>query len=116
MKSREVVQQHIEISVSNEELCRGHLVLINFQNPIRRQVQANQLESLDSLLSIKKLNKEMLLEKQCFKQFHALLKACGGKDEIVAVSAYRTKKEQSQIYQDCLIEQARIYFQIRSLA
>lgn len=73
MKSREVVQKHIEISVSNEELFQGHLVLINDQNPIRRQVQVHQLESLDSLPSIKKLNNEMLLEKQCFKQFHALL-------------------------------------------
>lgn len=76
MKSREVVPKHIEIIVSNEELFQGHLVLINDQNPIKRQVQVHELESLeslDSLPSIKKLNKQMLLEKQCFKQFHALL-------------------------------------------
>lgn len=30
-------------------------------------------------------------------------------DEIVAVSAYRTKEDQSQIYQDCLIEQGPEY-------
>ncbi|WP_315795835.1 D-alanyl-D-alanine carboxypeptidase family protein [Paenibacillus sp. BIC5C1] len=109
MKSRGVVQEPIETSVSNEELFQGYLVLINDQNPIRRQVQVHQLESLDSLPSIKKLNKEMLLEKQCFNQFHALLKACGGTDEIVAVSAYRTKEDQVQIYQDCLIEQGSEY-------
>ncbi|NJJ40427.1 D-alanyl-D-alanine carboxypeptidase family protein [Paenibacillus apii] len=109
MKPSEVEQKHFEIRASNEEIFKGHLVLINYQNPIRRPVHTNQLASLDILPSIKQLSEGMLLEKYCLDRFHSLLEACGGIDKIIAVSAYRTKEDQSQIYKDSLIERGSEY-------
>lgn len=107
MNASQIKQAHYSIQVSNDERFKGHLVLVNQQHPVRKK--AEQLITVDAFPSIKQIDKGMKLEKTCLEQLHLLLQACGGIDDIVAVSGYRTKKEQTQIYNDSLIERGAAY-------
>lgn len=97
------------IQVSRTEIYEGHLVLVNQTNPIKQPLPLDKLIPLKSNSDIRVLEEGMLLEKTCFQQFIALLSACQGMDEIVAVSAFRTREEQDHIYTTSLVENGAEY-------
>lgn len=90
-------------------MYEGPLVLINRENPIRKPLPPHKLLALSSNEKIRELHDGMLLEKTCLKHLLSLLEACQGMEEIVAVSGYRTKEEQIQIYADSLLENGPEY-------
>ncbi|CAM3437054.1 D-alanyl-D-alanine carboxypeptidase family protein [Paenibacillus lupini] len=97
------------IQAANSEIHQGHLVLINRENPIRQTISNSRLLPLSSIPSIHTLRDGMLLERTCLRQLANLLEACHGINEIIAVSGYRTKLEQEQIYASSLVDNGADY-------
>jgi len=101
--------KHSTVQVSRAEIYEGHLVLVNQTTPIKQPLPLDKLMPLSSNPDIRVLEKGMLLEKTCLQQFIALLSACQGMNEIVAVSAFRTREEQEHIYATSLVENGAEY-------
>lgn len=97
------------IQAANSEIHQGNLVLINRENPIRQSISSSRLLPLSSIPSIHTLRDGMLLEQTCLRQLADLLEACQGINDIIAVSGYRTKWEQEQIYASTLAERGAEY-------
>jgi D-alanyl-D-alanine dipeptidase/carboxypeptidase len=97
------------IQAANSEMHQGDLVLINRENPIRQTISNSRLLPLSSIPSIHTLRDGMLLERTCLRQLASLLEACHGINDIIAVSGYRTKLEQEQIYASSLADNGADY-------
>lgn len=97
------------IQAANSEIHQGHLVLINRENPIRHTISSCRLVPLSSIPSIHTLRDDMLLERTCLRQLADLLEACEGINDIIAVSGYRTKLEQENIYASSLADNGAEY-------
>lgn len=97
------------VKVRRSDIYEGHLVLVNRANPIRKVIPSDNLQPLSTNPNLKELQDGMLLEKSCFQQFIALLVACQGMEDIMAVSGYRSKEEQSNIYESSLVENGAEY-------
>jgi D-alanyl-D-alanine dipeptidase/carboxypeptidase len=97
------------IQPANSEMHQGDLVLINRENPIRQTISNSRLLPLSSIPSIHTLRDGMLLERTCLRQLVRLLEACHGINDIIAVSGYRTKLEQEQIYASSLADNGADY-------
>ncbi|RUS42236.1 D-alanyl-D-alanine carboxypeptidase family protein [Cohnella sp. AR92] len=95
--------------MAHSEIHQGHLVLINREHPIRQTISADRLLSLSSIPAIHTLHDGMLLEGTCLRQLASLLEASRGLNEIVAVSGYRTKFEQEEIYRSSLADNGAEY-------
>ncbi|MCM3749223.1 D-alanyl-D-alanine carboxypeptidase family protein [Paenibacillus pasadenensis] len=98
-----------EIHLSRADIHKGHLILINQTNGMKDSPASEELGALSQHAGIKQWSEGMQLEESCLRQFTALLKASGGIDEVVAVSAYRTQQEQEQIYAGSLAENGPEY-------
>lgn len=97
------------VKAANSGVHQGHLVLINRDNPVRRTISANRLMPLSSIPAIHTLKEGMLLERTCLRQLADLLEASHGINDIVAVSGYRTRREQEQIYASTTAERGAEY-------
>ncbi|SFT13163.1 D-alanyl-D-alanine carboxypeptidase family protein [Paenibacillus sp. BC26] len=97
------------IQVANAEIHQGHLVLINREHPIRQEVSTDRLLPLSSFPAIHTLSENMLLDRTCLQHLADLLEACEGINDIIAVSGYRTRMEQEQIYESSLAENGAEY-------
>lgn len=97
------------VTVANSGIHQGHLVLINQDHPIRQTISANRLMPLSAIPDIHTLKDGMLLERTTLRQLAELLAACGGIDDIVAVSGYRTRQEQEEIYASTIAERGAEY-------
>ncbi|WP_169081517.1 D-alanyl-D-alanine carboxypeptidase family protein [Paenibacillus sp. PL91] len=97
------------IQVSQAEIYEGHLVLINGDNPIKRPIKEDKLLPISSNEDINELHDGMSMEKTGLQQLSALLAASEALEEVVVVSAYRTKEEQEHIYATSLVENGPVY-------
>ncbi|MGO4544713.1 D-alanyl-D-alanine carboxypeptidase family protein [Paenibacillus sp. 2TAB23] len=101
--------KHAAVQASRSEIYEGPLVLVNRSNPIQQPLSPDKLQPLSIYPLLNELQDGMLLEKSCLQQLVALLEACEGIDDIVAVSGYRSKDEQEQIYASSLLENGPEY-------
>jgi D-alanyl-D-alanine dipeptidase/carboxypeptidase len=100
---------HTAVQVSQAEVYVGHLVLINGDNPIKQPIKEDKLLPISSNEDIQELHDGMFMEKTSLQQLSALLAASEALEEVVVVSAYRTKEEQEDIYATSLIENGPVY-------
>ncbi|SFB10124.1 D-alanyl-D-alanine dipeptidase/carboxypeptidase [Cohnella sp. OV330] len=96
------VRNHHLIRVDVAAVREGHLILVNRQHPVREPVPADKLADLDAYPAMRALAPGMLLETTALARLSELLAACRGTADIVAVSAYRTAAEQTEIYESSL--------------
>lgn len=97
------------IQAAHSGIHKGHLVLINRDHPIQQTVASDSLMPLSSFPAIHTLRDGMLLEQTCLRHLADLLEACHGINDIVAVSGYRTKFEQEEIYESSLADNGAEY-------
>ncbi|REE88537.1 D-alanyl-D-alanine dipeptidase/carboxypeptidase [Paenibacillus taihuensis] len=97
------------IQAANFGIHQGHLVLINPGNPIQQTISPDRLIPLCSIPAIHTMKEDILLEQTCLGHLTALLEASQGIDHIIAVSGYRSKQDQEQIYNDSLAENGADY-------
>ncbi|MBP3964573.1 D-alanyl-D-alanine carboxypeptidase family protein [Paenibacillus lignilyticus] len=97
------------VQAAYSEIHQGHLVLINREHPIRQEVSTDRLLPLSSFPAIHTLSENMLLDRTCLRHLADLLEACEGINDIIAVSGYRTRMEQEQIYESSLAENGAAY-------
>lgn len=83
--------------------------MINREHPIGQPIAPDFLVPLSSVPAIHALSDGILLERTSLRQLAALLEACQGMNEIIAVSGYRTKSEQERIYASSLAEHGAEY-------
>ncbi|ACT04219.1 peptidase M15B and M15C DD-carboxypeptidase VanY/endolysin [Paenibacillus sp. JDR-2] len=83
--------------------------MINRENPIRQIPSSDRLAPIRSIPAIHTLKDGMRLERTCLRQLAELLAASQGMDDIIAVSGYRTKHDQEQIYSSSLADNGADY-------
>lgn len=86
-----------QISVNSSAIYSGNLVLVNQDYPIYKE-PGNQ--DLDHVFG----KKEITLLKEPSKALEQLIKDTGMEEEVVAISGYRTRQEQTSIYNGSLKE------------
>lgn len=101
--------KHRMVQVGAEAVYEGHLILVNRDNPVRSPLPADKLSDLRNYPAIRERNPGMRLEKTALRRLDDLLMACRGAQEIVAVSGYRTRAEQAEIYDASLRENGPAY-------
>lgn len=99
------------ITVKNEKIYTGNLILVNRKNPIKftekftRGVNTgheyNRLAQVSPALNG---DKNVLLVEKAAGMLRASLDSIGCTDEIIAVSGYRSMQEQTDIYRQSLID------------
>lgn len=97
------------IQAANSEIHQGHLILINRDNPIGQTIASGSLMPLSLIPAIHTPRDGMLLERTCLRHLADLLEACHGINDIIAVSGYRTKLEQEEIYESSLADNGAEY-------
>lgn len=92
-----------EIRLELSHMYRGHLLLVNGSHPIMEPQDAANLVPLDRKYAAShSYEPNLSLEKTCYEQLQALLKACRATDRIAVVSGYRSREAQAQIYETSL--------------
>lgn len=89
-----------KITVTNQDIYRGNLVLVNQHHVIN----VDETELNRELSPVLAKHQDVLLQKHCAFKLRHLLNACGGINKIVPVSGYRSKAEQQQIYATSWVE------------
>lgn len=84
------------IKITKDNIVKGNLILINKDNLLRPL-------NID-LVSFNNNYKEIKLERIVNEHLQQALKEINSNDEIVPVSGYRTLEEQTEIYNQCLID------------
>lgn len=91
------------IHLERGHIYRGHLLLVNSSHPIMVPQDAADLVLVDRMYAAShSYEPDLSLEKTCFEQLQALLKACRATDRIAVVSGYRSREAQAQIYETSL--------------
>lgn len=87
----------LKVTLGKRKLYNGNLILVNEDNPIKREFIRGNLEApfLD--------NKDILINKKVSDILREVLTTIDGYEEIVPVSGYRTLDEQINIYNTSLI-------------
>jgi len=101
--------KHTAVQVSRAEMYEGHLVLVNQANPIKQSISLDKLIPLRTIPDIRLLEEGLLLEKTCLQHFNILLNESQAMNDIIAVSAYRSREEQEQIYETSRVENGDEY-------
>ncbi|KAB1439760.1 M15 family metallopeptidase [Candidatus Galacturonibacter soehngenii] len=83
------------ILVNNQMIHTGHLILVNRAHPIKAE------PSKEELCKVMKI-KDMLLQKEAANALQDLIEAVNMEKMIEAVSGYRTRFEQEEIYSSSL--------------
>lgn len=89
------------ITLSKEAVHSGSLILVNSSCPCREDARELSLASVDEK------NPAAILERQSARLLDKLIDEVGARDKILAVSGWRSKKEQTKIYEDSLAENGR---------
>ncbi|RJX36888.1 D-alanyl-D-alanine carboxypeptidase family protein [Paenibacillus pinisoli] len=88
------------LQLDREEVHRGHLLLVNADNPVRTARAC--LSPVTSAGHVYALESAIELEEVCMRHLAALLAAAEASDDIVVVSGYRSQEEQRAIYEGSL--------------
>lgn len=91
------------ITLSKEAVHSGSLILVNSRYPCHESAGEN------SLVPVDEKNPAALLERQSARLLDKLIDEVGGRDKILAVSGWRSKKEQAKIYDDSLAGNGRLF-------
>ncbi|WGV60741.1 M15 family metallopeptidase [Brevibacillus brevis] len=103
-----MTQPHVfTVTLNSDNLHHGHLILVNRQYPIRWQTDDGIL--LNRMRLIDGAHNNMMLENTAAKMFAELLKACNAENAIVPVSGFRSKAEQTDIYDQSLLENGQVF-------
>lgn len=94
-----------QIKLTEDMVYTGSLILVTPDLPFRGKVDG------ESLTPVFKIRPEILLEERAAGYLRMALAEIRCKDEILAVSGFRTHKEQEQIWQDTLEERGRAFAQ-----
>ncbi|WP_223829730.1 D-alanyl-D-alanine carboxypeptidase family protein [Paenibacillus arenilitoris] len=97
------------ITVGQEAVHAGYLVLINGDHPVREDAGADRLRPIGVHGSLRGRQEGIRLEQTCLGQLAALLEASGGEKDIVIVSGFRSRTEQAVIYRQSLAENGKAY-------
>ncbi|UHA76179.1 D-alanyl-D-alanine carboxypeptidase family protein [Paenibacillus sp. 481] len=97
----------LELRLDQADVHQGHLILVNYEHPIRSSEQF--VVSVNHLPILETEQQNIFLEKTCAYQLAALLSACQVRDEIVVVSGYRSRKEQQELYTTSLRDNGPIF-------
>lgn len=86
-----------QITINSDSIYKGNLVLVNQAHPIYKEPHKQDLEHLFG-------KKEITLLKEPSNVLEQLIKDTDMEEEVAAISGYRTKEEQTSIYNDSLQE------------
>ena len=86
------------LELSPNAIYSGSLILVNSKNPCREA--ASKL----SLVPVDEKNPTALMERQSARLLYRLIEEVGVRNQIVAVSGWRSKSEQTHIYEDSIAE------------
>ncbi|MCR8845161.1 D-alanyl-D-alanine carboxypeptidase family protein [Paenibacillus sp. SC116] len=98
-----------EILLEQAAIQRGHLILVNRDHPVKLTEQELDLQPVHHTQGFELDQWEMFLDRACLQQLAALLDACQGMNDIIAVSGYRSKEEQRKIYESTLLERGSLF-------
>lgn len=93
------------ITLSKNAVFNGSLILVNSQYPFRDGTCDITFVPVDEK------NHSVLMERQSARLLDKLIDELGACDEIIAVSGWRSKVEQTKIYEDSLVENGREFTQ-----
>lgn len=85
------------IALTKKELYNGNLILVNERFPLSSLIE-------NELIATDKQNKGILMAAEAVSFLLSIFRVMNCMEEIVPVSGYRSKKEQTQIYMDSLNE------------
>lgn len=97
-----------KITFTKENTYSGSLILVTPKLPLGGIVDEAGLQPI-SLKSGVSNQPDILLKKQAAEALQALLSDIGGKDEIAAVSGFRTQREQEKIWEASMEENGEIF-------
>ncbi|MBP8640309.1 MAG: M15 family metallopeptidase [Oscillospiraceae bacterium] len=91
------------LELPEKAVYRGSLILVNSNNPCRED------EDELSLIAVDEKNPAALMERQSARLLYRLIEEAEIRDQIVAVSGWRSKAEQTQLYKDSIAENGRVF-------
>jgi len=91
------------LELSRNAIYSGSLILVNSKNPCGEAV------SELSLVPVDEKNPTALMERQSARLLYRLIEEVGVREQILAVSGWRSKSEQTQIFEDSLAENGRAF-------
>jgi zinc D-Ala-D-Ala dipeptidase/carboxypeptidase len=106
---RPYLEQAAEIEFDRAAVHRGHLILVNCEHPVKMVPQELNLLPVKHIQAIGPEQQKMYIEQICLQQLTALLRACQGLEQIVAVSGYRSGMEQRALYQNSVLERGALF-------
>lgn len=107
--NKEQHARRVRLELSRDDIHRGKLLLVNRNHPVVAQPSDDELEPALKAGCFALLEDRILLESECLKMLASLIKAAGGETDIMAVSGYRTRQEQEEIYETSLAENGPLY-------
>ncbi len=81
----------------------GSLILVNAAHPVRADAEERVL------VPVRPAQNDMLLDRRAIPLLAALMDEIGGWEKIRAVSAYRSRREQAELYRDSLTQNGRAF-------
>lgn len=93
-----------KLVLTEEEIYRGSLILVTPDFPLREAIERSDMKSVLGAGFTQAKMPDILLRQQAVRALQALLSDIGCKEEITAVSGFRTQKEQEEIWEDSMAE------------
>ncbi|MFC5406112.1 D-alanyl-D-alanine carboxypeptidase family protein [Cohnella soli] len=100
--------EHV-ITLTPSDIHRGHLLLVNRDHPLRKIDDSLTLKRIENLQVLDTGKESMKLERTCLEQLTALLEDCNGNQDILVVSGYRSKDEQTELYEASLRDHGDVF-------
>lgn len=97
------------LSLRTSDIHRGRLVLVNRNYPVRQRRMSGELADVAEAGLLGPPAGGVALEAECLLQLERLIAAANGKDEIAAVSGYRSRQEQKALYRQSLKDNGAAY-------
>jgi len=91
------------LELSKNAVHSGSLILVNSRHPYRESA------CRPVLIPVDEINPATYMEQQSARLLYRLIEEAGVRDQIVAVSGWRSKNDQMQIYEDSLIANGRAF-------
>ena len=91
------------LELSRNAIYSGSLILVNSKHPFR------ETERELSLVPVDEINSTVLMERQGARLLHRLVEELGVGNRIIAVSGWRSMSEQTQIYEDSIVDNGRAF-------
>lgn len=86
------------IELSKNDICQGNLILVTPKHPLMESQNTEDMEPVN------KEQPEIWMRRQAARRLRQILANIHCKDEITAVSGFRTREEQEKIWDDSLSE------------